>query len=210
MATQRYTIQVGDTLHQIARRLMGQADQWIVLAEFNKLDWPYLDTSGATHSGNVLGLGDTLLIPSGLVGTDLQRAEQAEPDDIYDVLLGVDLVLSGQGDLEANAGTQDWRTTSGIANLQQALQHRLVTRKGELAYRPQYGTNLDSHIGHPLDQARVNLVRLEVVETLLSDPRIRAVPSLTVQHESDALHIAAQCEVIGVDDIVPLNLVVSV
>jgi len=210
MATQRYTIQAGDTLHQIARRVMGHADQWIVLAEFNKLDWPYIDISGTAHPGRVLGLGDTLLLPSGLVGADLQRAEQADPDDIYDVLLGVDLSLSDAGDLEANTGTQDWRTTSGIANLQQSLRHRLLTRKGELAYRPHYGSNLDAHIGHPLDHARVSLVRLEVIEVLLSDPRIRSLPSVTVQHAIDALHITAQCEVIGVDDDVPLNVVVSV
>jgi phage baseplate assembly protein W len=210
MATQRYTIQTGDTLHQIARRLMGHADQWIVLAEFNKLDWPYVDTTGATYAGKkVLVVGDTLLVPSGLAGGELQRAEQADPNEIYMVLLGVDMALSKTGDLEANTSTKDWKTKDGIANLQQALRHRLLTRKGELAYHPNYGSNIEAHIGHPLDETRVSLVRLEVIETLLSDPRLRSVPIVDVVHDGDQLSINAQCEVIGVDDVVPLNLVIT-
>ena len=210
MATQRYTVQTGDTLHQIARRLMGHADQWMVLAEFNKLDWPYVDTTGVVYADKkVLGVGDTLLVPSGLASADLQRTEQAEAQEIYTVLLGVDLSLSNAGDLESNTGTKDWRTKSGIANLQQALRHRLMTRKGELAYHPSYGSNIEAHIGHPLDHARVSLVRLEVIESLLSDPRLRSVPMVSVEHDVDHLKIEAQCEVIGVDDVVPLNLVIA-
>lgn len=209
MATRRYTIQSGDTIHQVARRLLNHADQWIVLAEFNALEWPYVDTSGVTYPDKrVLVVGDTLLVPDGLSGPDVQRVSPDLSPDPYTVLLGVDLELNNNGDLVGNPATRDWQTVSAVANLQQALLHRILTRRGELAYHPTYGSNLDEHIGQPLDQARVSLIRLDIIQTMLADPRIRAIPALDVVNEADHLDIRVSAEVIGVDDVVPLNLVI--
>lgn len=209
MSLERYTIREGDTLRQIARRLLGNADQWWVLAELNQLTPPFLDTTGGTYpaGSRVLGVGDALLLPASLADPAVQRATLAVEVDPYDVLLGCDLALSAQGDLQANAGTGDWRTVSGVENLKQTLLHRLMTRKGELVYHPEYGSNLDLYLGQPLDLSTVSLIRLEAMQTLLSDPRIRALINVTVEAQADHVVIDATCQVIGADDIVPLNLV---
>lgn len=211
MSLTRYTIQSGDTLRQISRRLLGNADQWWVLAQFNQLSWPFIDTTGGTYpSGQrVLALGEVLLIPSGTEDPAIAQVVIPEPD-LYTVLLGVDLLATGVGDLQINYGSGDLSVVQGVPNLQQALLHRLMTRKGELPHHPEYGSNLPLHIGQVLDDTRVNFIRLEVLQTLLSDPRIREIQQLAVQTDADAVNIEGSLGVIGQNDSVPLNLVIPI
>jgi phage baseplate assembly protein W len=209
MALLRYTIQQGDTIHQVARQLLGQADQWWVLARFNRLDYPYVDTSGVPYPGmRVLGLGDVLLVPTDVESETIKRAALTLDADPYRVVCGVDLRLTDLGDLLANVGTADWSVAEGIDNLVQALQRRLLTRKGELAYHPEYGSYLEQHVGQPLDEERAQLVRLEVLSALMADPRIKAVERVDFLAADDHLDIVVDVQIIGMDDVVPLNLVV--
>jgi len=203
----RYTIRDHDTLHHIARRMLGHADQWIVLAQFNGLDYPYVDTSGTTYAGQkVLTTGDVLLVPSKI---DEPRETLAlEADNLYDVLLGRDVSLSSLGDLQANPSTGDLGTVAGIDNLVQALQRRIGTRKGELAYHPEYGANFEQHVGAVNDPVRLRMMRLEVIETLLADPRIRAIENVILNDVMDHVDVAVTATVIGIDDVAHLNLVI--
>lgn len=213
MALGRYTIQAGDTIHHVARRTMGHADQWWVLVRFNSLDYPYIDTSvdvATTYPGKtVFGTGATLLLPDGFRSSDTRNAFAEASVEQYRLLLGVDFSLDDAGDLEANVRTEDWATMAGIKNLLQALTHRLLTRKGELAYHPSYGSHLERHIGQPLDEARAGLIRQEVRETLLDDPRIVGITWLRIDHLSDHLDIQLEAQVIGANTTVPLNLILQ-
>lgn len=203
-----YLIQSGDTLPQLARRLLGEADQWWLLAEVNQLAYPFVDTSGATYPGQkVLGVGDTLLIPDDLASPLTQRIDTAVTDDELTIVLGTDLRVLESGDLQEAASSGDWRTLAGLVNLRQALRHRLLTRKGELAYHPEYGSNLEAHLGQPLDELRLARIRLEVVQTLLQDPRIRAVTQIQVEGDAQAVTIQALCQVITLTD--PLAIQVA-
>lgn len=210
MAITRYTIQGDDTLHRIARRLLGHADQWLVLAEFNQLDYPYVDPTATSQSypgKRVLTLGDVLLVPTAPDEAVTKRAALELDPDPYGVVCGMDLLVTATGDLQANVGSGDWSLASGLDNLMQALTHRLLTRKGELDYHPEYGSNWERHIGQPLDAMRVQLIRLDVMETMLADPRIKALARLDMTDQTDHLNIEAEVYVIGLDDVVPLNLV---
>ena len=209
MSLTRYTIQSGDTLRQISRRLLGNADQWWVIAQFNQLSWPFIDTTGATYPAGhrVLSLGQVLLIPGRTDDPALSQVVIPEPD-LYAVLLGVDLLVTSMGDLQVNYGSGDVRVVQGVPNLQQALLYRLLTRKGELPHHPEYGSNLQLHVGKVLDDTRVNLIRLEVMQTLLADPRVKEVQYLQVQTDADAVNIDGSLGVIGQSDSVPLNLVI--
>ncbi|MDO8357325.1 MAG: DUF2634 domain-containing protein [Nitrospirota bacterium] len=209
MGLTRYTIQSGDTLRQIARRLVGNADQWWVLAQFNQLSWPFIDTTGTSYpaSQRVLSLGSVLLVPIGTDDPAIAHVVIPQPD-LYTVLLGVDLLTTSIGDLQVNYGTGDLSTVQGVPNLQQAVQHRLMTRKGELPHHPEYGSNLPLHIGHVLDQSRVNVIRMEILQTLLADPRIKEIKRLDVSTDADAVHIVGSLGVIGQHDAVTLNLVI--
>jgi len=89
-----YRIVRGDTIQQVARREVGTANGWWTLAEYNGLDYPYIDTSGTDHADKrVLGAGDTLLVPmsdTAAVVRDLYRIPEGEDDA---ALLGVDLEI---------------------------------------------------------------------------------------------------------------------
>ena len=210
MAIDRYQISDGDTLRQIARRELGSADQWWLLANFNQLDYPFIDTSGAIYPGKkVLGLGATLLLVKDTEDPSVKRASiQAEPDQ-YALLFGADLLLSSSGDLQINAATGDWQTVTGLDNLVGAIYRRLQTRTGIYPYHPEYGSNLEVHIGQAGDPAEATAVRLDAIQTLLNDPRIVAVRKVELVFTDDHVDVNILSEVIGANSVVPMNIVLS-
>lgn len=205
----RYTVQAGDTIQQIARRQLGQADQWWVLVRLNRLIYPYIDGTGSSPAPGVLGIGDSLSIPGNATDPAIQQVAAGQGTiGQYAVLLGEDLWLHEQT-LATDPGSTDLETAVGLDNLIFALQRRLGTRKGELAYHPEYGSHLEQHIGHPHDPIRQAYIRQEVRQTLLDDPRITSIPSLTVREYADHLAISMTATIIGQNESVPLNLVVQ-
>jgi len=210
MPIQRYQINQGDTLRQIARRELGNADQWWILASFNKLDYPFIDTTGAAYPGkHVLGIGGTLLLVKDVEEPSVKRATIQDLPDQNRLILGVDLDLSEAGDLQADPATGDWQTAEGIDNLVGALRRRLLTRSGLYPYHPEYGSELEPHIGRALDPAEATAIRLEVIQSLLNDPRILAVNKVVLVADDDHVAIDAVCDVIGSSTATPLNLVLQ-
>ncbi len=213
MATQlkRYMIQAGDTIHQVARRELGQADQWWILVRLNNLAYPYLDGRGPSTTPRVLGLGDTLLIPGNVRDPAIREAsvETTGPIDQYAILLGKDLTLGEAGELGVSKSSGDWKIQAGLPNLLQALTHRLQTRKGELAYHPEYGSNIEQYIGQPHDALMQAALRHEIRQTLLGDPRISAVQNVRIREDFDHVAVTVQATIIGQQDSVPLNLVLE-
>jgi len=210
MAIERYQINVGDTLQQIARRILGSADQWWLLASFNKLDYPFIDTSGAAYPGqNVLGIGSTLLIVKDIDDPDVKRATiQVDPDQ-YTLLFGTDLAQTAFGDLRANPATGDWETVAGLDNLVGAIYRRLQTHTGIYPYHPEYGSTLEDHIGQAGDPGEATAVRLDAIQTLLNDPRIVAVRKVELVVTDDHVDVNILSEVIGANSAVPMNIVLS-
>lgn len=210
MPIERYQINDGDTLQQIARRLLGNADQWWVLATFNKLDQPFIDTSGATYPGKrVLGIGDILLIAKDADDSAVKRATiQADPEQ-YTLLLGVDLTLSEDGDLSADPKTGDWQVSAGLDNLVGAIRRRLLTRAGIYPYHPEYGCDLEAHLGQASDPAEATAIRLEVIQAILNDPRINSIQKVSLVADAERVDIETLCEIIGSDSATSLNLVLQ-
>ncbi len=210
MAIERYQVNAGDTLRQIARRELGNADQWWILASFNKLDHPFIDTSGATYPGkNVLGIGGTLLLVKNLDDPSVKRATIQDDPDQFTLLLGIDLALAESGDLLADPSTGDWQLASGLDNLLGALRRRLLTRAGLYSYHPEYGSNLEPHIGQAGDSAEATAIRLEIIQSLLNDPRIHAVNRISLVEDAEHVAVDALCEVIGSNTNTSLNLVLK-
>lgn len=212
MATRltRYIIQANDSIHHIARRELGSADQWWVLVRQNNLAFPYIDTTGPSSVPRVLGVGDTILIPGNINDPTIRRASSdGASSEQYTLLLGADLLMDENGDLSPSAGSGDYSLQVGIANLIQSLQHRLLTRKGELPYHPEYGSNIERHVGQPLDSIRLSSIRHDVRQTLLDDPRITSIKNMVVSVVFDHVHILVTAMIIGQNDDVPLNLVLN-
>jgi len=76
-------------------------------------------------------------------------------------------------------------TISGVANLKEALFHRLMTVPGTLVHRPTYG------VGMPLFQNRLSSFAVQqrlsslIQEQYKQDPRIEDVKSISIQAEDD-------------------------
>lgn len=78
----------------------------------------------------------------------------------------------------------DFQTISGISNLKQALFNRLVTVKGTLAHRPEYGVGIQlwqNNIGS-IDKQRQ--LALEIKRQFENDKRVSKVNSISIIPDS--------------------------
>ncbi|GAA5787153.1 hypothetical protein GCM10007860_33620 [Chitiniphilus shinanonensis] len=113
---------------------------------------------------------------------------------------GTDLRLTfGRRGEEADlaVGMQDLETVSGIDNLLQALALRLLVDRGELGGlgHPRYGSRIRDLLGEPLDRPNLELMRRYVRQTLMQDPRVAEVVSVSVQAAGtrrDSVEVLAQ------------------
>lgn len=133
-----------------------------------------------------------------LLGTDLKFIVEAGPE--YSGL-GLDILVSKKGDLQ---------TVSGRENLGQAVLHRMMTRKGELADigHPDYGSRLHELIGEPNNESTRDLVRLYIKECLSQEPRVQDIVSLLVNVHRDNPHVVmVDITVLPIKSNVPMNVV---
>jgi hypothetical protein len=177
MALRQYVIVEQDSLQRIAQRELGDAALWWNLAVLNALEYPFVDTSltpaDRDESGRrVAVLGDPIVLPEpGDQDPVLDKQFAAPLDDFYDIIYKRDLELDPDGDLVFDAATGDLQLVTGVENLTGALRRRLESFRGELLYHRQYGSILHEIPGEPNDTRMVALTRIEVVQTLLRDPR---------------------------------------
>ena len=132
-----------------------------------------------------------------LLGTDLKLRIETRPDFVG---IGMDLGVTKSGDL---------RTSSGRQNLGQAILHRLLTRRGELAElgHPDYGSRLHELIGEPNNDRTRDLVRLYAKECISQDPRIHEIVKLSVGTAADNPHIVLlDITVLPIKSNVPMNI----
>lgn len=87
--------------------------------------------------------------------------------------------LAHVGDLQVTAGG-DLQTISGLANLKNALYHRLLTVPGTLVHRPLYGVGLkqfqNSCVSYGQQQKLASIIR----EQYMLDPRVEDVTSISI------------------------------
>ncbi len=78
---------------------------------------------------------------------------------------------------------RDLDTTSGIDNLIQALQMRLLTMQGELSRlgHPRYGSRVSELVGEAMTRQNLERLRRHVQRALRSDPRVKVIRSLQVR-----------------------------
>ena len=100
-------------------------------------------------------------------------------DDPLKTDLAVTFLPDGAVDLDLSVG--DLRRVSGLDNLRQALQLRLLTEEGALTElgHPRYGSRLNSLIGEQADRENVELLRRYTRKALNREARVDEV--LTVR-----------------------------
>ena len=129
-----------------------------------------------------------------------------------ELLFGSDLRLfetSGALDLTSDRGG-DLALASGNDNIVQALQLRLVVRRGELTRLgwPTYGSRLHELIGEPNNQ-RTHVIAMGHARTAIEeDPRVAEVTTVTARvppGERDTVRLEMEIELIHENR--PVNLV---
>lgn len=78
------------------------------------------------------------------------------------------------GDFESN-DSGDIKKIKGLLNLEQALFHRLLTVKGSLVHRPEYGIGIQSYQGQLMNVDRQRNLALNIKEQFLMDDRVISV-----------------------------------
>ncbi len=141
-----------------------------------------------------------------ILGTDLKalyRVTGGRHEDVdYD---RVERVRAGRID-------EDLTPVSGVDNAVQAVIHRLMTWRGELAGlgHPNYGSRHHELVGQPNTENNRNLVKLYVLQALALEPRIQKILSAAIVYDRaiarDRVEIDLSLTFIGAQ--APLNLVI--
>jgi hypothetical protein len=105
---------------------------------------------------------------------------------------GVDLTLTSDGGLALD-GSGDIAITSGMDNLNSALDVKLRTELGQLPMHTWFG--LPPTVGVKGTQRSVLTVSAAFVATALSDPRVSSVDNLKVVLVKDRLDISARIRI---------------
>ena len=77
----------------------------------------------------------------------------------------------------------------GIEDLRQAIMIILLTRRGQDALRPDFGSELWRYIDYPIDRARPHLVRESVEAIRRWEPRVR-LTDVQVSHDGAQVTIS--------------------
>lgn len=102
-----------------------------------------------------------------------------------DEIIGTDLSHPVAGGFGV-AADGDIDIVTGIANIQQALMRRLVTSKGSLAHRPDYGVGVKDFLNSPNSLENQRALATRVKEQFERDDRIEEVTGLRVETNSDS------------------------
>lgn len=121
----------------------------------------------------------------------------ATAEEIYltDILHRKDFVRTTSGDLE---------TVTGRANLKQAIFRRIMTTKGTIVHRPNYGVGLKQYQNElmTLDQQRALSARID--DQLPQDDRVEEVLGVRVENEDEtpeSLKITVRVKAVGLGEI---------
>jgi len=169
-----------------------------------KNDFP----AGTTVTRHVRALkvllpGDSAKIPQ----TAGQSRAIAKSD--VDRLFGTDEMLNADGEHAGSGGSTT--TLSGYDNLLMQLQHRLNTRRGELAAlgHPTYGCNLSDIIGKISTDFWYERAIFEAETAILEDPRVQSIRNAQFTVDSTTVFLTGDIIPIGESTPSPLRITVG-
>lgn len=210
------TVGPGETIRDIAARILGDPSRWRILVALNRLRAPFISVTGGP---GVLQPGDRILFPrqgqagsgSNTVGTQNPTNNQYQgPDDPVTQAYGRDLLLKSTfvggaelTDLVVNQGG-DIGSVQGVPNVEQALKLKFMTERGELAAHPKYGAKFP--VGKKATPSSFNELRINTLNTLTSDNRIENVKDLRFIAVGDKLAAKVDIELVNARNILPVTL----
>jgi phage baseplate assembly protein W len=123
-----------------------------------------------------------------------------------------DLDYDRQVRVRSGVNYQDLTLAAGVDNAVQAVIHRILTIRGELADlgHPDYGSRHHELIGQPNTENNRNLVKLYILQALALEPRIEKILRADIVYDRaiarDRVEIDLTLTFIGAQQ--PLNLVI--
>lgn len=184
----KHTIVYGETMQSIAQLETNSVDNWVKIAEYNSLVYPYIVDTREEKMKNVehlATLGDILMIPDegNLLDIDTSSLNQRDMDFLLGLSLGKDLDMTSDTTFYENHGTSDevfalthnghgdLKNLSGADNIKQATISRLMTAKGSLMLHPEYGSDLHLMFGKATVE-QMKIISIEICDTVLKDSRV--------------------------------------
>lgn len=184
----KHQVTYGDTMQSIAQLETGDVNDWIKIAEYNNLSYPYIVYSREEKMQNLehlVTLGDELIIPiqQSILDNDVYKMNRRDKDFILSLALGRDLDMTSKPQYYQQAGTSDelfelthngagdLKNIQGAENIKQATLSRLMTAKGSLMLHPEYGSNLHN-LFNKATVEQMKIISLEVTSTVLKDTRV--------------------------------------
>lgn len=184
----KYTITQNDTIQGIAERATGDYSNYEQIISYNDLRYPFIVDTPQEKLQDVEHLvttGDKIILPFPLdeISFDTNTMPRKDESNIVDMALGTDVALSTNEVISGNWGSWngifeltdngkgDIGTNTGIDNLKQAINTRLLTEKGSLVMHPTYGTALADDFGLPVQDVSP-IINNDISQAILTDPRV--------------------------------------
>lgn len=207
----KHKVRQFDTMQAVAQLETNDVNNWIRIADYNDLVYPYIVDTVEEKNKNIehlVTVGDTIIIPieEDLLDIDVYKLSRRDQDFILSLALGRDLNMTSKEDFYKLQGTSDElfelsadgaggiSTVQGIDNLKQAIRARLMTPKGSLLLHPEYGSNLHNLFGKGTTE-QMKLIEIEICRTILTDGRISGVIPLGATIEQDTYRGSFQVEI---------------
>lgn len=193
------TINGGEDIRKVAKRLLGNSGKWKTLVLVNNLKPPYISPTG--DGINVLRPGDRIQYPSTSSRPETAVAkDRSEPgkQNQIESTYGRDLKLSritsvGEVDLfdfQVNE-KGDLATVEGLDNMEQAVLIKFNTERGELPLHPRFGVKLPIGIKAPGARSFTEF-QIAARSSILSDRRILDVANFRFSLDGNAIDIKAR------------------
>jgi hypothetical protein len=129
-----------------------------------------------------LKTGDTVRLPIQVNARNNIIGNYAKTDEFIDSL-GKDIALTEKGFLQFDGeGMKDLSTVSGLNNLKQNINARLLTRINYMMTQPKFGNYGLALIGSKYTPGFLNKLRGLLIRTILSESRVKAVVAMKLTY----------------------------
>jgi len=164
-----------------------------------------LDAMSGGKIWHIVKPGDVIFIPK--TETELTNTIMRSTPT-YEELFGYDIKLI-DGELDENLGQyKDFQLISGTKNLVQALSNRILTEREFYYYHPEYGTNLPYYIGQKNEPRWQDLVKVDIQQACLLDPRIDSLEKFNMEIVGDTIDIEFNAIPINESTGLKVNLII--
>jgi LysM repeat protein/phage baseplate assembly protein W len=165
-------------------------------------------TTTNNSTSRLVAVGDFVLVPATRGNQSFVQSDAIDITRVYH-MLGQDVALDADG-LMTPDENGDLATFNGVANLHQAISHRLLTEIGELVYHPTYGNPLLDYVGNLNVPELAVMANYEIQRCLKADPRIKDISDINTTVQGDTLAVRVLTEVDLFNSSTEFNFVIPI